>query len=1053
MSTVEARRRLSPSADGLVSGSSFGSSMNTLRERQPLHTQPHRTQSASNGAGIDYNKNHHALSISFQYDAHVAALLLPCLYLLFAFSGEVVLTVVAIGLIVVYCFDTLDLPEFAFGSFWFTILGSMIALWISALRHMKLSIFSFALISNLCLIILLAGLWGSLHFPWLHKEMPETIRLFEQSLFSMIVVPSAALLCWGAMTLTSVPASPYFLALFLYIGFRFAIMPTRSSYNSKGEVTSQVKGANVSASVSSSSEIPEYIVGSVATVAHTWMLLFLPSVLYIAIHYRVVFTLLGASNVVLLFSISLLLFLTLIDPQKRLDGALWWADVSDRTLHEYQPLLVRVGLVLFALSFQYRVIVYSYSHVLKYYGAYPVVAHLLVAICLISGLVALHLLSEGEHRQKAAEDVRRRSLKICMHISATAFAVSVGVPELMLVFVFLGVETICNFLFNRQFSHYLLFLIAATVAILWFIKRTYWFLEVNIGPFSISGFSSYLAVLFVVALLVPGLTIVDISSLANSMLLIMYVVGVLFGEMLLMRENRHYESDVYPTYLVMATSVTGFFLSLRLYNDEKILGWAHWLFTSICVGKLSLLLSLQKENVFMSIAVAMAVLPMFLLYNGTTRVMNKRWAVIHASTIIASLFWARNRLLKDLIESILVYQLGGASTSPSIRFAVFLVIASVAVSPIAFKHLKLPVVKRLNALLFAVGLLFALIQPDMAILGGSKSVGDVLSGDAPKWTGWLLFFALSLVVMSFTSLLPVPKLVFAVCLSTSLGLYVCGLYIPANVFIYAAFVAMFNCVAIVILYLQFPSPKSRLIVSISFALFIALLPVTYFLERVVFGYAPRRRGMDMLITSRIALLGVHGTLNFIIALFAKLYLSQAARSQDSKSAYMSKSYNRHSNHDASDTPVEVHIGNIATPLCFVLGACLDILYFDGSESTIFLLAPVLLLLNQDDGIFAGLTEDRRYFPLLATSCGFLLLSSYNSIFTNVILNKLGMGPYKTMDLFHAGKNFVMLLIATPSQNSLWRFMWSSARVNDIQAMCIGYAAVFFCSCWSSIVFL
>jgi len=47
------------------------------------------------------------------------------------------------------------------------------------------------------------------------------------------------------------------------------------------------------------------------------------------------------------------------------------------------------------------------------------------------------------------------------------------------------------------------------------------------------------------------------------------------------------------------------------------------------------------------------------------------------------------------------------------------------------------------------------------------------------------------------------------------------------------------------------------------------------------------------------------------------------------------------------------------------GIWLNEQYLDASPVAVLVVAPVLLLLNRDGGFFAGLTEERRYFPIIA----------------------------------------------------------------------------------------
>lgn len=53
----------------------------------------------------------------------------------------------------------------------------------------------------------------------------------------------------------------------------------------------------------------------------------------------------------------------------------------------------------------------------------------------------------------------------------------------------------------------------------------------------------------------------------------------------------------------------------------------------------------------------------------------------------------------------------------------------------------------------------------------------------------------------------------------------------------------------------------------------------------------------------------------------------------------------------------------------------------GADEAVFVLAPVLLLLNQDPLLFRGLTAQRRYFPPLCAASLFLTVNAAAAIFS------------------------------------------------------------------------
>ena len=63
------------------------------------------------------------------------------------------------------------------------------------------------------------------------------------------------------------------------------------------------------------------------------------------------------------------------------------------------------------------------------------------------------------------------------------------------------------------------------------------------------------------------------------------------------------------------------------------------------------------------------------------------------------------------------------------------------------------------------------------------------------------------------------------------------------------------------------------------------------------------------------------------------------------------------------------IGNVATLTSFVACVVLSDEFADGSVFSVFVLAPILLLLHQDSVIFPILEDSQRYAPPVAVVVG------------------------------------------------------------------------------------
>lgn len=103
----------------------------------------------------------------------------------------------------------------------------------------------------------------------------------------------------------------------------------------------------------------------------------------------------------------------------------------------------------------------------------------------------------------------------------------------------------------------------------------------------------------------------------------------------------------------------------------------------------------------------------------------------------------------------------------------------------------------------------------------------------------------------------------------------------------------------------------------------------------------------------------------------------------------------------------------------------------GSNRSIFFLAPILLLLNQDSDIFAGFGDKQRYFPLTSVISSYLIMIALHRIWEEVWNGDAGWG----MDIGGPGwlfaiKNVALLVLTLPNHILFNRFMWDNVKQSD-----------------------
>ena len=190
---------------------------------------------------------------------------------------------------------------------------------------------------------------------------------------------------------------------------------------------------------------------------------------------------------------------------------------------------------------------------------------------------------------------------------------------------FLPLPSIAGFYLARFFTKkslpsYFSFVVLGSLMVTWFVMRNFWDLNIWLAGMSLKSFCKLIIANFVLAMAVPGLAILP------SKLHFLTEVGLISHALLLCHiENRFFnyssiyyygfEDEVmYPSYMVIVTTLLGLALVRRMSVDHRIGQKAVWILTCLYSSKLAMLLITSKSVVWMSAVLLLAVSPPLLLY-------------------------------------------------------------------------------------------------------------------------------------------------------------------------------------------------------------------------------------------------------------------------------------------------------------------------------------------------------------------------------------------------------------------------------------------------------
>uniref|UniRef100_A0ACD5X3F2 Uncharacterized protein n=1 Tax=Avena sativa TaxID=4498 RepID=A0ACD5X3F2_AVESA len=814
------------------------------------------------------------------------------------------------------------------------------------------------------------------------------------------------------------------------------------------------------------------ILGPLESCVHALYVLFVPVLFHAASHHATLFA--SWSNVCDLLLLFFVPFLFQLYASTR--GALWWITRDTRTMDQIRMTNGLVALVVVVLCLEVRVVFLAFG---RYIHAPPPLNYLLVTVTMLGGALGLASHAAGKVGD-AASSVAFTGLAVLV---SGAGAVVIGFPLVFLPLPMISGYYVARFFTKKSLSSYFTFVAISSLMVLWFVVHNYWDLNIWIAGMPLKSFTKYIVAAVIMAMAVPGLALLPTKlrflaelGLIGHALLLCYIENRLFNYATIYYFG--FEDDImYPSYMVLITTFFGLALIRRLSVEQRVGPKAAWILICLYSSKLSMLFITSRSVVWVSAVLLLAVTPPLLLYRdklkGAPRM--KIWQAYFHASVIAFSAW----LCRETVFEVLQWW-NGRPPSDGLLLGSYILLIGVACIPIVALHFPhAQSAKRILVLVVATGLLFVIVQPPIKLSWVYRSeliMAAHLSDDdtsiygfvalKPTWPSWLLIATVVLTLAAVTSIIPVKYVVelralYAVGVGITLGIYISVQYFFQAVVLYPLLVATIVSSAVFIIFTHLPSESSTRVLPWVFSFLVTLFPVTYLLEGQLRANsfadedeAEKFTNMLAIEGARMSLLGLYAAIFMIIALEIKFELALLLRDKASDrgiahgpsggrgSSFPPKArlLQQRRAHAAPTFTIKrlaaeaawmPAIGNFSTVLCFIICLVLNITLTGGSNRAIFFLAPILLLLNQDSDIVAGFGDRQRYFPVIVSVSGYLLLTALYRIWEETWP---GSGGW-TLDIggpgwLYAVKNVALLVLTLPNHILFNRFMWDYVRQSD-----------------------
>ncbi|KAJ0045241.1 hypothetical protein Pint_06133 [Pistacia integerrima] len=638
-----------------------------------------------------------------------------------------------------------------------------------------------------------------------------------------------------------------------------------------------------------------------------------------------------------------------------------------------------------------------------------------------------------------------------------------------------------RFFTKKSLPSYFAFCLLGSLIVTWFVVHNFWDLNIWLAGMPLKSFCKLIVADIILAMAIPGL------ALLPSKLHFLTEVDLISHALLLCHiEDRFYnyssmyyygmEDEVmYPSDMVIMTTLVGLAIVRRLSVDQRIGPKAVWVLTCLYSSKLAMLFITSKSVVWVTAV---------LLDRSRTASKMKAWqGYAHATVVALSVWFCRETIFEAL------QWWNGRPPSDGLLLGHCIILTGLACVPLVALHVShVLTAKRCSVLVVATGRLFVLMQPPIPlswtyrsdlIKAARQSADDIsiygFMASKPTWPSWLLIVAILLTLAAVTSVIPIKYIVeLRTFYSIAMGIAL-GINISAEFFLQAPVLHALICVTIVgtsvfVVFTHFPSASSTKLLPWIFASLVALFPVTYLLEgqvriksvmedSVVGGFEEEDKKLTTLLAvegARTSLLGLYAAIFMLIALEIKFELAPLMRERVVERGGIRHSQSTQSSSASFPTRMRFMqqlraykvptfsikrmaaegawmpaVGNVATIMCFAICLILNFNLTGGSNQAIFFLAPILLLLNQDSDFVAGSGDKQIYFPVTAAISGYLVLSALYSMWEDIWHGNTGWGlEIGGPDWFFAIKNLALLILTFPSHVIFNQFVWSYSKQTD-----------------------
>jgi hypothetical protein len=808
----------------------------------------------------------------FLHNASVSLSIIPCLVVMLIFGGERSLVLFTCGSLISYALDFNGFQDITLVAIWGTAALMAVSLIASSMHMFRISMYNVAFVYVMLLLLTCSACWASLQFRYLQDVSPRIVLMMERSIFAILPCAVPPLLSWVLVAYsTSSAALPYYYLMFTALCYVLYSVPTVSSYRKgrKGSVLSET-----------------LVLSRFESFIHLLHLLLAPTIVNVALNHHHLWTTWDDLAQSLFLAVAPVILFAAMSP---LDS--WHClGVSESTAKAASKIIALAGVVTVTWCANVRFIRHAIHDVIAVpqpWGDIVVSG----AIYMLVFLVYCHITSRDS----------RGSLLFQAIATASGLALSfaIGMPLLVKPFLAGALFLLVRFISTKSLREYMLFVLCGLVCTVWFVRKTFWWVEFEFDTLPMSLFHVSLCVLLLTlaTLALPGCMGIrkprdrnDVKSFDwMDAVFVLQAFGLLFCEGVLYQQG----VGIYPPMCVIATSAVGMLICGHLLNVSKISVTVATVAGNLYIAKLGVLFWPVPLALLTSLLLCVIISPMTIvlpllvgkhsdsqqdldLFVQTTTSSRSPVLVPRFVALVSVCLLTRHTLLTSVLTSILSHPPNEALvlgvTSMFIGLCGFSITSVAEVS-----------IRKTAGSLLLFGASIAVLQPNLSIFSSFLTLkGLPTENDPSDGAAWFVIIG-CIVVAAAGILVPtevvVPRLCAALVGGSFIGLHVYQSYLPSS-FIAGTFAVVEAALFVswLVLFVR-PASSGSAILNLVTTLFQCFCLFSVLLVPVMAGSSGLPGSAEKLSLLRSSFVAIWAVANLAMALLVKIQLSNEKTSK------------------------------------------------------------------------------------------------------------------------------------------------------------------------------